>query len=118
MHGMLGTLALSLAATLAMAIAAAAQEKPSPDVLRDLAPTGKLRAAINYGNTVLAQKDEKTGALAGVTVVLARTLAERLGPSSVVVTLFPSAGTPEEQTRAAATGAVDSAAVLTRSAKS
>ena len=29
-----------------------------------------------------------------------------------------SAGTPEEQTRAAATGAVDSAAVLTRSANS
>ena len=27
-----------------------------PDVLKDLAPTGKLRAAINFGNGVLAQK--------------------------------------------------------------
>ena len=30
---------------------------PSPDVLKDLAPTGKLRAAINLGNSVLAQSD-------------------------------------------------------------
>ena len=29
----------------------------SPDVLKDLAPTGKLRAAINLGNSVLAQTD-------------------------------------------------------------
>src|SRR5262249_5703586 len=28
----------------------------SSDVLKDLAPTGKLRAAINFGNGVLAQK--------------------------------------------------------------
>jgi hypothetical protein len=32
------------------------QPAPSPEVLRDLAPTGKLRAAINYGNSVFAQK--------------------------------------------------------------
>ena len=32
------------------------------DVVKDLAPTGKLRAAINLGNTVLAQRDAATGA--------------------------------------------------------
>ena len=31
------------------------------DVVRDIAPTGKLRAAINLGNMVLAQKDPATG---------------------------------------------------------
>ena len=42
--------------------------------LRDLAPTGKLRAAINYGNPVLAQKDVATGQPKGVSVELARRL--------------------------------------------
>ena len=49
------------------------------DVVRDLAPTGKLRAAINLGNMVLAQKDPATGELRGVTVDLARELGRRLG---------------------------------------
>jgi len=31
------------------------------DVVKDLAPTGTLRAGINLGNMVLAQKDEMTG---------------------------------------------------------
>jgi polar amino acid transport system substrate-binding protein len=49
------------------------------DVVKDLAPTGKLRAAINLGNTVLAQKDAATGAPKGITADLARELAGRLG---------------------------------------
>lgn len=61
------------------------------DARAALAPSGKLRAAINYGNTVLAQKDEKTGALTGVTVVLARTLAARLGVPLEMIP-FPAAG--------------------------
>ena len=32
-----------------------------PDVVKNLAPTGKLRAAINLGNPVLAQKDPAGG---------------------------------------------------------
>ena len=44
----------------------------------ELAPTGKLRAAINYGNTVLAQKDPATGEARGVSVDLARELSWRL----------------------------------------
>jgi polar amino acid transport system substrate-binding protein len=50
----------------------------SPDIVRDLAPTGRLRAAINLGNSVLAQKDA-SGELRGVTVDLARELARRAG---------------------------------------
>ena len=51
----------------------------TPDVapsgaVRELAPTGKLRAAINFGNTVLAQREP----FGGVSVELARELAKRL----------------------------------------
>ncbi|MBS2937107.1 transporter substrate-binding domain-containing protein [Nocardioides sp. J2M5] len=45
--------------------------------LRDLAPTGTLRASINLGNPVLAQGT--AGAPSGVTVDLARELAARIG---------------------------------------
>jgi len=44
----------------------------------ELAPTGQLRAAINFGNTVLAQKDPATGEARGVSVDLAHELAWRL----------------------------------------
>src|SRR5689334_22261545 len=50
-----------------------------PDVVRALAPTGKLRAAINFGNTVLAQRDPASGQLQGVSVELSRELGRRLG---------------------------------------
>lgn len=56
-----------------------------------LAPTGRLRVAINYGNTVLARKDPATGAPTGVSVVLARALAERLGVPVELIE-FPAAG--------------------------
>jgi len=47
-------------------------------VTHELAPNGTLRAAINFGNTVLAQKDPKTGEARGVSVDIARELAWRL----------------------------------------
>jgi polar amino acid transport system substrate-binding protein len=55
----------------------------TPDVVpqetvRDLAPTGTLRAAINFGNPVLAQKSA-SGEASGVSVDLARELARRGG---------------------------------------
>jgi polar amino acid transport system substrate-binding protein len=46
------------------------------DVVKDLAPTGKLRAAINLGNIVLAQGTPQEPR--GITVDLARELAKRL----------------------------------------
>jgi polar amino acid transport system substrate-binding protein len=63
----------------------------SPDVVKDLAPTGKLRAAINLGNMVLAQKDPATGEPRGITVDLARELAGRVGLPLEFVT-FDAAG--------------------------
>ena len=45
----------------------------------DLAPTGKLRVGINYGNPVLAKRDPVTGDLRGVAVDLGRELGRRVG---------------------------------------
>src|SRR5215207_3412520 len=50
-----------------------------PQTLEQLAPTGRLRATINFGNPVLAQRDPITGEPHGVSVDLARELGQRLG---------------------------------------
>lgn len=47
-------------------------------IISSLAPSGELRVALNYGNTVLAQRS-KEGAPLGVSADLARELARRLG---------------------------------------
>jgi polar amino acid transport system substrate-binding protein len=70
--GLLGGLLGGLAAP-ACAVGPAA-----PEVVRAIAPTGRLRAAINYGNAVLAHRDP-SGALGGISVDLANELARRLG---------------------------------------
>ncbi|MCJ2055890.1 ABC transporter substrate-binding protein [Methylobacterium sp. J-048] len=62
---------------------------PSPAALHDLAPTGMLRAAINLGNPVLARSG--ADGPAGVSVDLARALAQKLGVPVAFVT-FPGAG--------------------------
>ena len=59
--------------------------------LADLAPTGKLRAAINFGNPVLASRDPASGQPRGVSVELSRALAARPGVE-VEFALFESAG--------------------------
>jgi polar amino acid transport system substrate-binding protein len=48
-------------------------------VRADLAPSGKVRAGINYGNFILAQKDKASGESRGVAVDLANELGRRLG---------------------------------------
>ena len=45
----------------------------------ELAPTGTLRAAINYNNPLLARRDAGTGELNGLAVDLSRELARRVG---------------------------------------
>ncbi len=62
-----------LGAALILACGAAAPQAPS------LAPSGTLRAAINVGNSVLAQPDPAGGDPHGVSPELARALGERLG---------------------------------------
>ncbi len=49
------------------------------EVVRALAPDGRLRAAINFGNPILANRHPVTGEPVGVSVDLARELAQRLG---------------------------------------
>jgi polar amino acid transport system substrate-binding protein len=63
----------------------------SNEIVKDFAPSGTLRAAINLGNTVLAQNDPASGAPKGITVDLARELARRLGVAVEFVT-FDAAG--------------------------
>jgi polar amino acid transport system substrate-binding protein len=58
---------------------------PPSEVLRDLAPAGRIRTAINFGNPVLAHKNAQ-GEPQGVSVDLARELGRRLG---VPVELIP-----------------------------
>ncbi|RZL85457.1 MAG: transporter substrate-binding domain-containing protein, partial [Variovorax sp.] len=48
-------------------------------VVQAFAPTGTLRASINLGNPILANRDASTGEPVGVSIDLARALAERLG---------------------------------------
>jgi polar amino acid transport system substrate-binding protein len=78
----------ALAAALALFLAACVTpDRPPSAAVRDLAPTGKLRAAINFGNTVLAQREP----FGGVSVDLARELARRLGVPVEFVT-YDAAG--------------------------
>ena len=57
----------------------------TPAVRADLAPTGKLRAGINYGNFILATKDRMTGESSGVAVDLLQDIARRLGVPAEIV---------------------------------
>jgi polar amino acid transport system substrate-binding protein len=67
--------------------------------MSDLAPTGKLRAVISFGNPILAKRDAATGEPYGVSVDLSRELARRLGvPVELVV--VPSAGQAVETLKA------------------
>src|SRR6188474_3982694 len=67
------------------------------EVLKDLAPTGTLRASINLGNIVLAQGTPESPS--GVTPELARELARRLGVP-VALTCFDAAGKAFEAMKA------------------
>jgi polar amino acid transport system substrate-binding protein len=63
----------------------------STSVRLQLAPTGKVRVGINYGNPVLATRDPGSGELRGVAVDLAHELGTQSGlPIEVVA--FESAG--------------------------
>ena len=51
----------------------------SAAIVRALTPAGKLRASINLGNPILANREVKTGEPFGVSLDLARGFAQRLG---------------------------------------
>jgi polar amino acid transport system substrate-binding protein len=52
---------------------------PSQELIQKIAPTGKLRASINLGNPILANKDPVSGKPFGVSVDLAHAYAKKLG---------------------------------------
>lgn len=62
-----------------------------PDVLADLAPTGKLRAGVNYSNFVLATRDPAGGEPRGIAPDLARRIGQHLKVLIEFVT-FETAG--------------------------
>ncbi|MBT9477707.1 MAG: ABC transporter substrate-binding protein [Polaromonas sp.] len=70
-----------------------------PSIASEIAPTGRLRVAINLGNPVLAGKNPATGALCGISVDLARELAMRLGVDAELLD-FDGAGKSVEAVRA------------------
>src|SRR6476620_7464808 len=73
----------------------------SADVVKSLAPGGRLRAAINIANPVLVQRNPVTGAPCGVTIDLARELERRLGvPLELVI--IDGAGKSFEAVKSAA----------------
>jgi polar amino acid transport system substrate-binding protein len=61
-----------------LAIVACHVNAQEPAIMKELAPTGTLRASINLGNPVLANVDPHTGEPVGVSVDLATELAARL----------------------------------------
>ena len=62
-----------------------AQSAPA-DVASSLAPTGRVRVAINYRNAVLAQRNPETGKLSGVSVDIAEELApQQLRPAPLML---------------------------------
>jgi polar amino acid transport system substrate-binding protein len=63
----------------------------SSEIIRAFAPTGILRASINLGNPILANKDPATGLPMGVSIDLATGLAKLLGVDIELV-VFDAAG--------------------------
>jgi polar amino acid transport system substrate-binding protein len=63
---------------LASMTSCATTSMPSPQVRSELAPTGKLRVGLNYGNTLFARRGAD-GEGSGIAVDLARELGRRLG---------------------------------------
>ena len=64
---------------------------PTPDIVRAFAPSGTLRASINLGNPILAGRDAASGQPVGVSIDLARGLAQALGVP-VELLVFDAAG--------------------------
>jgi polar amino acid transport system substrate-binding protein len=81
-----GVLAFGLALLSQLSIA-----QPMTSLAPQFAPQGSLRASINLGNPILAQKDGVTGQPVGVSVDLATELARRLGVGLELV-VFDAAG--------------------------
>jgi polar amino acid transport system substrate-binding protein len=58
---------------------------PSEEIRAAFMPSGRLRVAMNFSNTVIARRDRGDGEPGGVTAALARGLAQRLGAELVFI---------------------------------
>lgn len=96
------SVAMGLVAAILLTSCVAMAQVP-PAARADLAPTGKLRAGINYGNFILAKKDPASGESSGVAIDLTRELGRRLG-APVEIVAYNSVATMVD---AAKTGAWD-----------
>lgn len=67
------------AASLILLASCATSPSISPEARSELAPTGKLRIGINYGNPLFATRDKATGAASGIAIDLAHELGRRMG---------------------------------------
>ena len=99
--------ALGVAALLLPAGCACGADPGLASARAQLSSTGRLRAAINLGNPILASRGEQPGELRGVSVDLAREVARRLGVE-IDLLAFESAGKTVEAIKA---GQVDMAFV-------
>jgi polar amino acid transport system substrate-binding protein len=95
--GLWWIIAIVIAGLAAIFLVGCATQPAAP--VAELAPTGKLRAAINFGNPILATKDAATGEPRGVSVDLARELGRRLG-IPVELVQFTAAGRVVEAVKA------------------
>jgi polar amino acid transport system substrate-binding protein len=77
--------------------------EPSPAARAELAPTGKLRVAVNLSNFLLVAKDPASGEMRGVVPDLAREIGRRLG----VAVEFTGYASPGKVADAAKTGVWD-----------
>ena len=71
----------------------------TPATVNALAPTGTLRASINLGNPILANRDQASGEPAGVSVDMARAFAKRLSVP-IELEVFEKAAASVEAVRA------------------
>jgi polar amino acid transport system substrate-binding protein len=74
-----------------LASACASRRNVPPEVTAALAPAGRLRASINLGNPILARRDPASGEAVGVSVDLARSLADQLGVPLALLTFDAAA---------------------------
>ncbi|MES2976196.1 MAG: ABC transporter substrate-binding protein [Pseudomonadota bacterium] len=91
-------LAALLTAAATLLLAGCASTGPDPRAVAELGSTGKLRAAINFGNPILANRNPD-GTARGVSVDLALEAGRRLG-LPVELVLFNSAGNVVEAVKA------------------
>ncbi len=87
----------TIALSIFILLLASCATQPSADMsstkqaAAELAPSGTLRVAINFGNPILASKHATTGEASGVSVDLGRELGRRLGVPVQLVT-YTAAG--------------------------